>query len=181
MSDVATRPRCHRPAFKILLRWPVILVSLGGCLGAWPTWVSAETKRATGTHGSVALVARTEVFLPSTLLTAQLESRSRGLISQDPDWNGATLFTTSFFDQAMQLERQARGHMVITHPGGDQTFLQYEISWKPVGSLELEWQLLGRFVRGTGKFKGITGTWRERGKSTSTGDSGDWETEYTLP
>ena len=181
MSDAATHRRGYRPALDLLLRWPVILVSLGGCLGASSTWASAETKRVTGTHGSVVLVARSELFLASTLLTGQLESRSRGLISQDPDWNGATLFTTTFSDQAMQLERQAPGHMVITHPGGDQTFLQYEIRWKPVGSLEREWQLLGRFVRGTGKFKGITGTWRERGKSTTTGDSGDWETEYTLP
>lgn len=81
----------------------------------------------------------------------------------------------------MQIERKSRGHMVIMHPGGDQTFLLYEVTWKNVGSLDLEWQYEGRFLRGTGRFKGITGTGRERGRSTSTGDSGDWETEYSLP
>jgi len=81
----------------------------------------------------------------------------------------------------MQLEHRARGHKVITHRGGDQTFLQYEISWKNVGPIELEWQLLGLFVRGTGQFKGITWTWRERGQSTTVGEGGDWEAQYSLP
>jgi hypothetical protein len=145
------------------------------------TLVCAKAKKTTGTTGSSVVVLNTLMFLASTLDTGQLQSRSRGLISQDPDWNQATVFSTSFWDPAMQLEHRARGHMVITHPGGDQTFLQYEVSWHNVGPIELEWEILGRFVRGTGKFKGITGTWRERGRSTSAGEGGDWETEYTLP
>jgi hypothetical protein len=180
MSNGTTRWRRQGLAVGVLLRWSVILLALACCLGASPTLASAETRKATGTVGSVVLVARTEIFMASVLLSGHLESRSRGLLSQDPDWNHAMLFSTSFMDPAMQLERQARGHMVITHPGGDQMFLQYDATWKNVGPIEIEWQILGRFVRGTGRFKGITGTWRERVKSTSTGDSGDWETEYTL-
>jgi hypothetical protein len=162
----------------------VPLVALFGTflvLATSPRLAYAEAKRATGTTGSSVVVVNTLIFLASTLDTGQLQSRSRELISQDLDWNHATVFSTSFLDPAMQLEHKARGHMVITHPGGDQTFLQYEVSWKNVGPIELEWQFLGSFVRGTGKFKGISGTWREGGKSTSTGDGGNWETEYNLP
>ena len=168
-------------SYKFLLRWQVILLGFSWCLGTSPTLASAETKKVTGTHGSAVLVARSEIFLASTLLSAQLESRSRSLISQDPDWSRATLFSTTFFDPAMQLERKGYGHMVITHHGGDQTFLQYEVTWKNIGSIEFEWEIRGLFARGTGKFRGISGTWHERGKRTSTGDFGDWEVEYTLP
>ena len=161
----------------------LLAVILGTFLGVPPsgTLAHAEPRKVTGTTGSSNVVANTLIFLASTLDTGQLQSRSRDLMSQDPDGNRANVFSTSFWDPAMQLERRARGHMVITHPGGDQTFLQYEITWKNLGPTELEWQILGLFVRGTGKFKGITGTWRERGKSTLTGDVGDWETGYSLP
>src|SRR5262245_39211178 len=87
------------------------------------TVAHAESKKATGTTEFSVRVAHTEVFLASTLDAGQLESQSRGLVSQDPDWNHATLFSTSFRDPAMQVEHRALGHMVITHPGGDQTFL----------------------------------------------------------
>jgi len=168
-----------RPLARVILLVALFGPVVGGPTS--PTSAYAETKKATGTTESSVVVANTLLFLASTLDTGQLQSRSRNLISQDPDWNQAKIFSTSFWDPAMQLEHRARGHMVITHPGGDQTFLEYEVSWKNAGPIELEWQFRGLFVRGTGKFKGITGTWRERGKSASVGDSGDWETEYSLP
>jgi len=164
-------------------RETLLVALLGAFMGGAtsPTAAYAEARKVRGTTESSVIVANTLLFLASTLDTGQLQSRSRSAISRDPDWNQAKLFSTSFWDPAMQLEHRARGHMVISHPGGDQTFLEYEVSWKNVGPIEIEWQMLGRFVRGTGKFKGIIGTWRERGTSTSVGESGDWETEYSLP
>jgi hypothetical protein len=41
--------------------------------------------------------------------------------------------------------------------------------------------MVGRFVGGTGKFTGITGRWIERGLSTMTEDTSEWEVEYSLP
>jgi len=65
-----------------------------------------------------------------------------------------------------------------THPGGDQTFLDYEARWKGRGGADGEWETAGHFVGGTGRFAGITGTWRERGTSTLTTDTGEWEAQY---
>jgi hypothetical protein len=52
-----------------------------------PRLAYAEVKRATGTTGSSVAVVNTLIFLTSTLDTGQLQSQSRYLISQDPDWN----------------------------------------------------------------------------------------------
>jgi hypothetical protein len=42
-----------------------------------------------------------------------------------------------------------------------------------------EFDLQARFVRGTGRFQAITGSWRERGQPSASGDSSAWEVEYT--
>jgi hypothetical protein len=70
---------------------------------------------------------------------------------------------------------------VITHPGGDQTFLEYTVTLKELGGGDADWRVLAHFVRGTGKFKGIAGILRERGTLRSTGTAIDWEAEYDLP
>jgi hypothetical protein len=80
----------------------------------------------------------------------------------------------------MRQEGRSHGHMVIIYPSGDQTFVEYEVRWKPRNATEGEWESTGHFVGGTGRFTGITGTWHARGTSTVIADTGEWEAEYEL-
>jgi hypothetical protein len=146
------------------------------------TSAEAETKTASGKSTALVRVARTEIFLagdPSD--TGLLESLMRSLVSEDPDWNQATVFSVRFSDPHGRRERKMQGHMVVTHPNGDQTFLEYDFKWKPSVGGTSDFELLARFVRGTGKFKGITGSWRERGQSTASDDTSAWQVEYSVP
>jgi hypothetical protein len=138
----------------------------------------AQARKVSGKGVGAERVARTELFL-ANMDTGVLESLSRLLSSQDPDWNGARVFSVRFSDPHARRERYVHGHMVVHHPGGDQTFLTYEFRWKPVGA-DADFEMVARFVRGTGKFKGISGSWRERGRSTVTEDTSEWEVEYEL-
>ena len=55
-----------------------------------------------------------------------------------------------------------RHYGVITHPGGDQTFVESEGSWKmdnSVAGFNWSFELSGRFVGGTGKFERIRALW----------------------
>jgi hypothetical protein len=147
-----------------------------------PDTAQAQSKKVSGKSAQVIRVARTEIFLgndPGD--TGHLESISRVLTSEDGDWNQARVFSTRFSDPHARRERHVRGHMVVTHPNGDQTFLDYEFRWKPVAGGEQDFELNARFIRGTGKFRGISGRWRERGRTTLTSDSSEWEVEYSVP
>jgi hypothetical protein len=160
---------------------PLLAAALAAlCLAGVAGLAHAQAKKATGTSSQVVRVARTELFLGNNPAdTGRLESLSRVLASSDPDWNGARVFSVRFSDPFMRQERQARGHMVVTHPGGDQAFLEYHFRWKPSQGGVTEFDLQARFVRGTGRFQAITGSWRERGQPSASGDSSAWEVEYT--
>jgi hypothetical protein len=112
---------------------PLLAAALAAlCLAGVAGLAHAQAKKATGTSSQVVRVARTELFLGNNPAdTGRLESLSRVLASSDPDWNGARVFSVRFSDPFMRQERQARGHMVVTHPGGDQAFLEYHFRWKP--------------------------------------------------
>jgi hypothetical protein len=160
----------------------LILVALG--LAAWGDEARAQVSatRASGRSTDVVQVARTELFLGNNPAdTGRLESLSRTLTSENPDWNQARVFSVRFADPYMRSERQMRGHMVVTHPGGDQTFLEYEFKWKPAVDGVSDFEMMARFLRGTGRFKGISGTWRERGQASVAADTSEWHVEYTVP
>jgi len=159
-----------------------IAAAAGLCLvfGTSDEEARAQARKVSGRSVGAERVARTELFLANNPMdTGLLESLSRTLTSQDPDWNGARVFSVRFSDPYARQERHVRGHMVVTHPVGDQTFLVYEFKWKSQG-VDSDFELVARFVRGTGKFKGIGGSWRERGRSTMTEDTSEWEIEYEL-
>jgi hypothetical protein len=78
-------------------------------------------------------------------------------------------------------KRRGFGHAVVTHPEGDQAFLVYEYQWRSLGGADVEFETTGQFLLGTGKFKGIRGTWRERGRYTLTESSSEWTVEYEIP
>jgi hypothetical protein len=146
-------------------------------LFATPLAAGAQTRKVSGKMGNATVRAQTELFLAENPAdTGRLLSASRTLTSLDPAWDRAQLFSVRFSDPFMRQERRARGHMVITHPSGDQTFVEYELRWKGV-----DWETSGHFVGGTGRFAGIRGKWRVRGTLTPTSDAGEWEAEYELP
>jgi hypothetical protein len=160
----------HR-AVGLLLRTSFIIALLAAPLSA------GAPKKVSGQIGDATVRARTELFLAENPAdTGHLVSVSRTLTSLDPAWNGAHIFSVRFSDPFMRQERRSHGHMVITHPNGDQTFVEYQLRWKG-----LDWETSGHFVGGTGRFSGITGKWRVRGTPTPTSDAGQWEAEYELP
>jgi hypothetical protein len=165
------------PAWILVLPLAVVLGSPGT-----PAMAQAPAKRVSGKSAQVVRVARTEIFLGNDPGDpGHLESLSRVLTSDDADWNRSRVFSTRFSDPHARRERHLRGHMVVTHPNGDQTFLEYEFRWKPVTATEQDFELTARFLRGTGKFLGISGRWRERGRTTLLGDSSEWDVEYSVP
>jgi hypothetical protein len=140
---------------------------------------SAQPTRVRGKSEQARIVARSAVPM-GAMVTGRLESLLRVLKSDDPDWNDAQVYSVRFSDPEMRQNRTMRGQMIVTHTNGDRTFLEYEFTWKG-GGLDTEFELNGRFVGGTGKFRGITGQWRERGTSTMTEDTSEWEIEYQRP
>jgi hypothetical protein len=141
----------------------------------------SQPKKVSGRIGNVAVRARTELFLAeNTADPGRLDSLSRTLTSTDPDWHNATTFSVRFSDPFMRQERRYHGHAVNVHPGGDQTFVEYKGRWTPRGGGDFDWETTGRFVGGTGRFRGVTGTWRERGVWTQTSAAGEWEAAYEL-
>jgi hypothetical protein len=72
--------------------------------------------------------------------------------------------------------------LVNTHPNGDQTFFQYTERREPIGTgpYDYTWKIEGFFIKGTGKFKGITGSVVAKGKTTMAEKTWKWEAEYEI-
>jgi hypothetical protein len=158
------------------LRGGAIAAVLLGLLWSPTDTASAEIMRARGKSEQARVIARSEIPL-GDMVTGRLESLFRVLKGDAPEWNNAQVFSVRFSDPQMRQNQIMRGHMIVIHADGDRTFLEYEMTWKPGGGTT-EFRLTGRFVRGTGKFTGITGRWTERGFSSTTEDTSEWEVEY---
>jgi hypothetical protein len=155
-----------------------LLVSLGSTLARRPA--AAEPQRASGKSTDAAQILRTDIILgndPGD--TGRLDSIARTLTSEHPDWNGARVFSVRFSDPHARRERHVHGHMVVTHPTGEQTFYTYEFKWASTDP-ETDFTLTARLVQGTGKFRRARGTWQERGRSTMASDSSEWAIDYEL-
>ena len=77
-----------------------------------------------------------------------------------------------------------KGCLVVTHQNGDQTFVEYDGSWKwalPKDGASWISESKGRFTGGTGKFEWISGTItiKVEGKYKSY-VSATWEAEYEI-
>ena len=71
-----------------------------------------------------------------------------------------------------------QGYDAITHPGGDQTFTEYKAKEEPLaGGVDI-YEAKGRYVGGTGRFKGITGSSTFKQRWTLAEVTAQWETEY---
>jgi len=99
------------------------------------------------------------------------------LRSADPDWDNARTFTIRF-DHPTKI-KWFKGYIAITHPGGDQTFMKFEGKEESLGA-EAIYEAKGRYIGGTGKFKGITGTGAFNQKWTLAKTTTQWKTEYEV-
>ena len=156
--------------------WLVALLLAVVLAGEGPA--AAEVRTAHGTSKQARILSRSEVPLGDGTL-GRLEGLLRVLESDAPEWRGAQVFSVRFSDPQMRQNRVMRGQMVITVPGGDQAFLNYDFTWTG-GGVTTPFQLNGLFVHGTGRFAGIRGQWREQGLSTMNEDTSEWEVTYEL-
>ena len=126
----------------------------------------------------MAALAQDKIFFPDELIFIHFGIQLWVLRSADPDWDNARAFTIGF-DHPTKI-KWFRGYNAITHPGGDQTFFKWEGKREPLAGGEAITEAKGRYIGGTGKFEGITGSWTEKLKSLATGITAEWETEYEV-
>jgi hypothetical protein len=157
-------------------RWhAVATVTFIALLASLTHIATAQTTRVQGTSEQVRIVARNDIPL-SAAGPGRLESLFRILKSENREWNDAQVFSVRFSNPEMRQQGIMQGHMVVIHSDGDRLFLEYEFTW--TGGVTTDFQMTGRFVGGTGKFKNMRGRWTEKGRSTMTEDTSEWEVEY---
>ena len=146
----------------------------------------AERKQISGT-GVGTVLGETGIEIPVGDMNSQV-GNLRSLIwvysSTHPDWNNARASTVVFTNV---MTKSLKGFTVVTHPGGDQTFLEFEGTWEQEPGVVFTDQRKGRFLGGTGKFKGITGRWTSTirgGGFDPTVDTvkrtAEWKAEYEI-
>jgi hypothetical protein len=141
--------------------------------------VYAESNKVSGTTESVTRLAQETIRLPDMINSIGFNVSHWVLSSTDPDWDNAHVFYVRYTHPTKLMV--VKGYTAITHPGGDQTFFKYEGKVEPSGGVDQIQEAKGRYIGGTGKFKGITGSWTSKLKFTQTeGITVEWETEYEV-
>jgi len=134
-------------------------------------------KKVSGTSKAIVRLEETQIAIADITQKGSLEVFRTVLSSADPDWNNAPFFYIRYDEPTKEWSR--KGYGVITHPGGDQTFIKFEArQLSAAGSASTgEWE--GFFIGGTGKFKDIKARWLLKWKFTTTeGTTTEWKVEY---
>ncbi len=136
----------------------------------------AEMKKVSGTSKTIVRLALNRIPVADTTVKGYLVVYHTVLSSANPDWNNAPFFYIEYDESTKEWGE--RGYGVITHPGGDQTFIKFVGRRSAAGSESTgEWE--GLFIGGTGKFKDIKARWLLKWKKTTTkGLMVEWEVEY---
>lgn len=137
----------------------------------------AGGKRVSGVTESVEPLAQDKITFPKELIFIHFRIQLWVLRSADPDWDNARAFTIRF-DHPTKI-RWFKGYLATSHPGGDQTFLRFEGKEESLGARAI-YEARGRYIGGTGKFKGITGTCTFTQRWTLAETTTQWETEYEV-
>ena len=138
-----------------------------------------EKKKVSGTYteNDKTRLTTARFSIPDSTLNVNISVQSVVLHSDDPDWNNARFFTVCYNDPAKA--DFSTGFGTIVHPGGDQTFIEYEGRLKSSGGADVTGEAEGIFLGGTGKFTGIKARYLSKWKSTMTeGDTVEWEVQY---
>lgn len=138
----------------------------------------AEMKKVSGTTEAFVRLTETNIAVDYSQLKGSLSVYHTVLNSADPDWNNAPLYWIVYDESTKEWSR--RGYGVITHPGGDQTFIKFEgKEISATGGSEATGEHEGFFIGGTGKFKDIKARWLLKWKFKLTeGTIAEWKVEY---
>jgi hypothetical protein len=158
------------------------LISVGLMVSLIPNQEAWAGKKKISGTATLAIHLNRSMLAISGKTPVRVTSRLYVLNSTDPAWDNASYFHVSVAIDPPGFGDDFSTYAVITHPGGDQTFIESEGSWKYVYEGEYEWssESKGQFVGGTGKFEEIKALWKFKGKAKK-GDSeiiGEWEVEY---
>lgn len=155
------------------------------CLLLSPNFIQrayAEMKKASGTSEQINKLHANNTSYGQT--NVRFVSNLHMYSSTDSDWNKAMVFSTYFYINPTRQGDDYEGCLAITHSSGDQTFIKYNGSWKwvlPRDGYRWTSEAKGKFTGGTGKFKGIRGTFSSKGKGDGRKDLGsEWEIEYEI-
>ena len=141
-----------------------------------PQEVYADKKKISGTFKSQRL-GRSKIPVAEPKAKGYMTVRNSVLKSANPDWNNASFFEVTL-DKSI-LEQTQRGYGVITHPGGDQTFIEYEGKVTSTSGANSTGENKGFFIGGAGKFKGIRARWLLKWSyKMGEGMAGEWKVEY---
>ena len=142
----------------------------------------AEMKKVSGTYEQITKLVDDATIHGQTFV--RLANYRFMYSSSDPDWDKATTFNVRYYINPTYQADKYRGCAATTHPNGDQTFTEFNGSWKWVLPRDrFKWTTLyeGIFTGGTGKFKGIKGTITIKGKGeTRMSHIGEWEVLYEI-
>ncbi len=139
-------------------------------------------KKVSGTGKVVTIRSQTRT-VPGDVPNHEITTTTRldVFMSDDPDWNNIPASFVAYADLIAGTGPDW-GYIVVTHPGGDQTFAAYAGMVKtvvnPDGSREMTFEGRHWVIGGTGKFRGITGSGTYKGKVTPAGVTYEWDLEY---
>ena len=138
---------------------------------------ATEKKKITGTSKVIGRLARTKIPVPKSPIKGYLNVYHSTMSSSDPDWNNARFF----FIQYNKSPDNLKGYCVITHPNGDQTFIEFEEKYTQTeGAGAWNGETDGFFLKGTGKFENIRARYKSKFTWNPSGGerSDEWVVEY---
>jgi len=137
----------------------------------------AEKKKIFGTFKRLPRLASTRIPIANVSTKGFLNVYHSVLSSPDPDWNNARFFYIIYSEPSKDYDY--KGYGSITHPGGDQTFIEFVSKRTSASGADTAGEIKGFFIGGTGKLEGIRARWLLKWTVTMTeGMMGEWEVEY---
>ena len=142
----------------------------------------AEKKKVTGTSKRVDRLLDTSTLYDQTKV--ELVNNLNVFSSADPDWDKAIFYEVLYYVNPAFPPKgdEYRGCGSISLPNGDNAFIKHSGSWQfvvPKDGNRWTGEFSGRFTGGTGKLKGIRGTFKIKGKGDGFKNvTGEWDVEY---
>lgn len=137
----------------------------------------ADKKMVSGTLKELPRLATTRIALANSKTKGFLDVNRSVLSSLDPDWNNARLFYIFYSEPSKDYD--FKGYGVITHPDGDQTYIEFVSKITSSSGADASGEKKGFFIGGTGKFEGIRARWLLKTTGSMSKDMvGEWVVEH---
>ena len=159
--------------------WAIVctfVISVGLMVAFTPAQEAfGEKKKITGTSKVINLLARTKIAVSKSPVKGYLIVYNAVFNSADPDWNNSRFY----FIKYKASPDSHKGFGVITHPGGDQTFIEFDDKQSASGT-DVKGETEGFFLKGTGKFENIRARWKSKWMQNYSGGEriDEWTVEY---